>query len=114
MLKKNYSKTRRSCRVTFKLKPELPETESQTTETEAIDNAAAESISVVGDWNGWNAEEHRLTPRKDGSYSTTLSLEAGKRYRFRYLTNQQQWLNDDHADELVPNRFGGHDCVVAV
>lgn len=124
MLKKNYSKTGRSCRVTFKLPPELRDAEAEATETEAnhagathtgaAEDTTAESISVLGDWNGWNADEHLLTPRKDGSFSTTLSLEAGKRYRFRYLTSQQHWLNDDHADELVPNRFGGHDCVIAV
>ncbi len=100
MLKKSYSKTGRACRVTFKI---------------PVDSAPeADSAAVLGDWNDWSPESHRLVRRKDGSFSTTVSLEAGKRYRFRYLIGENDWANDDQADELVANRYGGLDGIVAI
>ncbi|MEM9553040.1 MAG: isoamylase early set domain-containing protein [Acidobacteriota bacterium] len=97
MLKKSYSKTGKRCRVTFK----VPEAE-------------AERIAVLGEFNAWDAGSHPLVRRKDGSFSTTISLEAGREYRFRYLVDGDEWRNDDAADALVPNRFGTQDCVLAL
>ncbi|NJL28242.1 MAG: glycoside hydrolase [Thermoanaerobaculia bacterium] len=96
MLKKNYSKNGKSCRVTFKLSPQ-PD---------------AHSVAVLGEWNDWNPAAHPLTERKDGSFSTTVSLDAGQSYRFRYLVDDKSWANDEAADELVPNRFGTRDSVL--
>lgn len=98
MLKKNYSKTGKSCRVTFKVPAEID----------------ADSIAVLGEWNAWDAESDPLVRRKDGSFSTTISLEAGREYRFRYLIDAGTWRNDDAADALVPNRFGSQDCLLSL
>jgi 1,4-alpha-glucan branching enzyme len=98
MIKKSYTKTGRSCRVTFKLHPEVE----------------AEKVALLGEFNAWDEKSHPMKKRKDGSYSVTLSLDAGQDYRFRYLLDGEQWANDDQPDRLVPNRFGGSDCVVAV
>lgn len=101
MLKKSYSKTGSSCRVTFKLPAEaLPE--------------AVQEAAVLGEWNSWNETANRMARRKDGTFSATISLEAGHEYRFRYLLDGASWLNDDAPDGVVPNRFGSRDCVVAV
>lgn len=97
MLKKNYSKTGTSCRVTFK-----------------VTDVEADKISVLGDWNDWTPESDTLTKRKDGSFSATISLDAGREYRFRYLLDGKEWENDEEADSFVPNRFGTADCVLAV
>jgi 1,4-alpha-glucan branching enzyme len=97
MLKKSYSKTGTSCRVTFK-----------------VQDVEADQIVVVGDWNDWSPETDALKKRKDGSFSATISLDAGKEYRFRYLLDGQSWQNDDEADSFVPNRFGTADCVLAL
>lgn len=102
MLKKNYSKTGRSCRVTFKLPPEM------------ASEIEAESAAVLGEWNAWQPDADPMTRRKDGSFSVTLSLDAGDEYRFRYLVDGERWLNDDEADRLERNRFGSQDCVITV
>ncbi|MCG8457961.1 MAG: isoamylase early set domain-containing protein [Holophagales bacterium] len=98
MLKKSYSKTGKSCRVTFKLPADL----------------GAEEAAVLGEWNSWSADTHPMVKRKDGSLSTTISLEAGQEYRFRYLLDGERWQNDDEADSFVYNRFGSRDCVITV
>ena len=98
MLKKNYTKSGRSCRVTFKVPPEVE----------------AETIARLGDFNAWDAESHPLTLRKDGSHSTTISLAAGQDYRFRYLLDSHRWINDEAADREVANRFGTRDGIISV
>ncbi len=98
MLKKNYTKSGRSCRVTFKVPAEIE----------------AETIVLLGDFNAWDAESHPLTRRKDGSHSTTVSLEAGQDYRFRYLLDSDRWVNDEAADRKIANRFGTRDGVVTI
>ena len=98
MISKSYSKTGQVCRVTFRLPAEVE----------------AESISVLGDFNEWEPEAHPLKARKNGTFSTTVSLASGQAYRFRYLADGQHWLNDDAADEYALNRFGEHDSVVGV
>lgn len=98
MLIKNYSKTGRVCRVTFKVPAEVD----------------AESVSLVGDFNNWDPEAESLTRRKDGTFSTTISLESGRSYRFRYLLDEERWENDWEADTYVPNDFGSEDSVITV
>ena len=96
MIKKSYSKTRKFCRVTFKLAPE----------------GEAGEASLCGEFNGWDPSANKMKKLKDGSFSATLSLEADKSYRFRYLIDGETWENDAEADEYVANDFGTEDAVV--
>jgi len=52
--------------------------------------------------------------RKDGSFTLTISLKPGRRYRFRYLLDGERWENDWAADAYVSNPFGSDDSVVEV
>ncbi len=73
----------------------------------------ADSIALVGEFNGWNAHSHPLQQtRDDGEWHTSLILEANRAYRFRYLVNGEEWMDDDHADSYEPNPFGGFDSVI--
>lgn len=98
MLKKNYSKSGSICRVTF----ELPF------------QAKAKKITLCGDFNQWKPNANPMTKRKDGRWSTTISLEAGKDYRFRYLIDNEQWENDWAPDGYLPNSFGSDDSLIKV
>jgi len=99
MITKSYSKTGHSCRVTFKI---------------PAGQAEARAIAILGDFNGWNADAHPMERRKDGSWSATVTMEAGRPYRFRYLLDGRHWSNDDGADSAVANQFGSEDSVVAL
>ena len=99
MITKNYSKTGRSCRVTFKYSPA----------------EGTEKVLLLGEFNEWGADAtNELKKRKDGSFSLTLSLDAGKDYRFRYLLNDSNWENDEEADNYVWNSFGTQDAVLSL
>jgi 1,4-alpha-glucan branching enzyme len=98
MPKKNYSKTGRVCRVTFKLPADVE----------------AETASLVGEFNNWDPESHPMKKLKDGGFSTTISLESGNRYRYRFLLDNERWENDWTAEIYLPNQFGTEDSVIDV
>ena len=98
MLKKNYSKTGKICRVTFKYKN--PEN--------------AETAALAGGFNNWSFQENPMKKLKDGSFSVTLSLQVGNSYPFRYVLNSNIWVNDEDANCYLPNEYGGENSVVVV
>ena len=51
---------------------------------------------------------------KDGNFKASVTLKAGKQYRFRYLLDGDRWENDWQADAYVPNDFGTDDSIVKV
>lgn len=98
MMKKTYSKTGKYCRVTFRLPLEIN----------------AKKVALCGDFNQWNASANPLKRLKDGSFSVTISLEAGRQYQFRYLLDGERWENDWEADGYAPNEFNQENSVVSV
>jgi 1,4-alpha-glucan branching enzyme len=74
---------------------------------------ASTTLSLVGDFNSWDQNATSMKRLKDGSWSTTLRLDAGK-YCFRYLADGAKWLNDPAADAYEPSGVGGDNCVVDV
>ncbi|MBK7623470.1 MAG: glycoside hydrolase family 13 [Kineosporiaceae bacterium] len=73
---------------------------------------AADSVSLVGDFNDWSPAANPLARQDDGYFRTELRLPAGQRARFRYLLDGRRWENDWAADDYVPNGLGADDSVV--
>ena len=49
----------------------------------------AQSVSVIGDWNGWSAEAHPMQPRWDGSglWETVIpGVQPGQPYKYRIVS----------------------------
>ena len=73
----------------------------------------AERVNLVGEFNDWDTTATPMTRnRSDANWKTTIELESGRRYRFRYLVDGQEWLNDWHADDHAENPYGSYDSVV--
>ncbi len=66
---------------------------------------------MCGEWNDWSADADVMRRDAEGGFSTTVDLEAGRAYRFRYLLDGERWDNDWAADAYLPNGFGGDDSV---
>jgi 1,4-alpha-glucan branching enzyme len=98
MIAKTYTKTKKSCKITFKINP----------------GPGIRSVSVVGDFNNWNPGSHPLAKRKNGEFSGTVTLSANQTYRFRYFVNGEYWENDDAADGYIPNCFGTDDSQIII
>ncbi|WP_322511218.1 isoamylase early set domain-containing protein [Chloroflexus sp.] len=71
----------------------------------------ADTIYLVGDFNGWNRHATPLRATEHG-WMITLDLEAGRTYQYRYLINDNEWHNDWNADGYAPNPYGGDNSVV--
>ena len=101
MIKKQFFKTKDTCKVTFELpKKMLPE------------NVEVEKITLVGDFNDWNQQETPLRNLKKGSWKEQISLENDKKFAFRYLINDNIWLNDPEADGYESNGFNDQNFIV--
>lgn len=90
-IKKQYFKTRPTCKLTFR----LPKNEV----------GSAKTIHIVGDFNKWNPRKSAMKHLKNGDFKIELELEAGREYEFRYLLDQKQWINEAEADKTVPTQF---------
>ena len=95
MLKKKFYKTKPTCDITFQLPKDIE----------------AKSVSVVGDFNDWDENANPLRKIK-GVWKTTLKLEQGHEYQYRYVVNGEKWTNDWDADKYVPNNVDGDNSVV--
>ncbi len=73
----------------------------------------AESVHLVGDFNNWSLDAHKLSRSPDGGWwQITVDLQRGKAYQYRYLLDRTRWCNDWQADRYVPNIFGGDNSVL--
>lgn len=96
MLKRDIGKDAKQVKVTFVIphNPDQPK------------------VSVVGDFNSWDPSATPLIKRNNNTRSATVALEPGKRYSFRYYTEDGQWFNDEEPDAFAPSEHGAQNCVV--
>ncbi len=99
-LTKKYLKSKPVCKVYFKLPKE------------AVDNA--KSVHLVGDFNNWDIGFCPMKRNKDGSFSVQVDLDVGKDYQFRYVVDDNIWINDWEADRYEFNTVGNCENSVVV
>lgn len=93
MLQKKFFKTKNEVEVTF-----------------AYDANGAESVALVCEANGW--EPVAMKRSKQGTFQTKVRLPKDGRYQFRYLVDEQKWVNDEAADAYAPNEHGSTNSIV--
>lgn len=86
---KKFLKSKPVCKVTFKLTPE--------------EAKRAKKVQLVGEFNDWDKTSSPMKKLKNGAFTQTVDLPAGKEYRFRYLLDDEQWENDWAADRYIPS-----------
>jgi 1,4-alpha-glucan branching enzyme len=91
-IRKQSLKSKPVCKVTFKIPEEMAH--------------AATQANVVGEFNNWSTSATPMKKLKNGDFSTTVDLEKGRSYQFRYLLEQSYWENDPDADGYLPTPFG--------
>ena len=71
-------------------------------------------VALCGDFNNWTAGNIALKRGGDGCWQTTVPLEPGHSYHYRYLLDGERWENAWQADRYEPNPFGSTNSVVIV
>jgi len=80
-----------------------------------LEAPGAGSVSVVGDWNGWDPQQDRLRdPDGDGTWEIRLRLRRGLEARYQFLVDGEQWLADPRAPLQVEDGFGGTSSVLQI
>lgn len=73
----------------------------------------ASSVSLVGDFNDWDAMTTPMRPVRRGElWSVTIPLSTG-RHRYAFLVDGSRWLADPSAPR-APDDFGTPSSVVTV
>lgn len=96
MIEKKFTKDK--CKVTFRLSEK---------------DVKAKSVALLGEFNKWDAKATLLDSVKSKKeFKTTVDLELGKKYEFRYLVDGKDWFNDPNADAVMVNVYGAENFVV--
>lgn len=98
--KKQYFKTKNTCKVTFMLS--------------ANESGRADTAFLVGEFNDWAMHSLPMKKMKDGSFRIVLELEPGREFQFRYLLDDERWENDWNADRYMYSEFGNCENSVIV
>ncbi len=85
---KQYLKSKPVCKVTFSVPAE-----------------DAKNVSVVGTFNGWDANVAELKKLKNGTFKGTVELASDNSYEFKYIVDGT-YINDEQADAYKWNVFG--------
>ena len=72
----------------------------------------AESVSIAGDFNGWDASNAKLI-KKNGVWTATIKVKPG-RYQYAFVVNEGKWLPDPNALKFVDSGFGGKNSIIEV
>ena len=73
----------------------------------------AQSVALVGDFNGWDPTRTPLARRDGGVWTATLTLPPG-RYHYMFLIDGQRWVSDPLAEETSLDGFGSRNSVLDV
>lgn len=71
-----------------------------------------QSISVLGDFNGWDPAKGRLVKRANGTASISVTVAPGTEVQFRYMREDGSWFNDEAADAYQANGFGESNSII--
>lgn len=73
----------------------------------------ARSVSVAGDFNGWNPAQTKLERSEGGMWTATIALKPG-RYQYMFVIDGKQWIADPLAEEGAGDGFGAQNAVLDV
>ena len=88
-IKKQFVKTKPVCKVTF-----------------SVEAKEANTASVVGDFNNWNASEGELSKLKNGTFKGVFDLPKDAAYEFKYIVDGV-YVNEPESDSFKWNDFAG-------
>ncbi len=90
---KNYQPSKGTCKVTFSFALNAAE--------------GVKTIQVLGDFNNWDNKVAPKMKKGKEDFSTSVELNAGQSYEFKYLLDGTRWENDFSADSYVTTPFSG-------
>lgn len=72
----------------------------------------ANSVSIAGDFNGWDANSVALKKVRGDMWKKDLQLESGT-YQYKFVVDGQ-WILDPDNNQIITNAFGSENSVFKV
>ena len=74
----------------------------------------ADSVTVVGDFNAWDAERHPMAPGGEkGFWRARIRLTPGI-YQYGFLIDGDKWMSDPKAENLLKDGFGRENSLLFI
>lgn len=70
-------------------------------------------VSVIGDFNDWNAFADALKPQGNGKFQLDVPLVPGQ-YRYKVVLNEREYFPDPANTHTEPDGYGGLNSVLTV
>ena len=74
-------------------------------------SGTAQTVTVAGDFNGWNPRANPMSMRGDGTYVAEVELEEGTRY-YKFVVDERNWYHDPRNPDRVNDGHGGANSVL--
>lgn len=75
---------------------------------------AAESVSVAGDFNGWSRIASPLKRNGSGLWSTEILAPHTGRFEYKFVIDEQRWIEDPSNGMKAPDNYGGLNSVLVI
>jgi serine protease AprX len=77
-------------------------------------DADAKSVSVAGNFNGWNRLATPLKRDVSGLWTTEILAPRAGRFEYKFIVNGQRWLEDPSNGMKAPDSYGGLNSVLVI
>jgi serine protease AprX len=74
----------------------------------------ASSVAVAGDFNGWNTKATPFARDAAGLWFAEIEAPRPGRYQYKFIVDQQRWIEDPSNGMKVSDNYGGLNAVLAI
>ena len=74
----------------------------------------AESVSLAGDFNDWNAAGSPLARDHTGLWKAAIEAPQRGRYEYKFLIDGKRWMEDPDNGMKVPDSYGGLNSLLII
>ena len=74
----------------------------------------AKSVSLAGEFNGWDGNKTRLQKDEQGMWRTALEAPPPGLYHYKFVINGEWWLEDPNNGMKAPDDHGGLNSVLII
>jgi serine protease AprX len=80
----------------------------------AFQGVQAVSVSLAGDFNGWDSSRTKLDKDEHGFWRTALDAPPPGTYQYKFIINGEWWLEDPNNGVKAPDGHGGLNSVLTI
>jgi hypothetical protein len=77
-------------------------------------NDEAQNVALVGDFNHWNSAETLFQKEANGIWRATIGELKQGRYRYKFVANNELWIEDPANGLKEADHFGGFNSILHV